>query len=114
MVWTYLQYRHHTYRSPSLKTLLIEFMSRVLVDIRIESSRLSNIPVCLFVCAVLCSTLFHQVCRAEVCPFVNKEGCRATSACLQKEVIELYKEALASLASSKIGAAASTGTKISA
>lgn len=64
--------------------------------------------------ACVCSAQLYQVCRAEVCPFVNKEGCRATSACLQKDVIELYKEALASLASSKISAASTTGAKVSA
>jgi hypothetical protein len=100
------------YCSPGMDTLLIEVVSCVLVDIRVRSNRLSNMHVCM--CASLCSALFHKVCRAEVCPFVNKEGCRATSACLQKDVIELYKEALASLASSKIGAGATTGAKVSA
>ena len=35
------------------------------------------------------------MCRAEVCPFGNKKGCKVTSTCLQKDVIEQYKEALA-------------------
>ena len=66
-------------------------------------------------CAVLCCVvLLDQVCRTEVCPFVNKEGCRATAVCLQKDVIQLYKEALASIASSKISAAAGAGGKVSA
>ena len=34
------------------------------------------------------------MCRAEVCPFGNKKGCKVTSTCLQKDVIEQYKEAL--------------------
>ena len=29
-----------------------------------------------------------------MCPFENKMGCKVTSTCLQKDVIEQYKEAL--------------------
>ena len=35
-----------------------------------------------------------QLCRPEECPFENKMGCKVTSACLQKDVIEQYKEFL--------------------